>query len=81
MANVRIELNRAGVRSLLRSPEMLADLERRAQRIAAAAGDGFEADAAIGPRRARSSVRTASFAAMRAEATGHRLLRSLDAGR
>lgn len=79
--NVRVELNRAAVRDLLKSPEVLADLERRAEAIAAAAGEGMEVDSQIGSNRARASVRTATFEAMRAEATERRLTRALDAGR
>jgi RNA-splicing ligase RtcB len=37
MANVRIELNRAGIRELLKSPEVAAELHRRAERVASAA--------------------------------------------
>ena len=37
MANVRIELNRAGIREILKSPEVAAELHRRAERVAAAA--------------------------------------------
>ena len=58
-----------------------ADLQARARRIAAAAGEGMEVDYAVGARRARASVRTASFAAMRAEAKNRALSRALDAGR
>ena len=37
MTNVRIELNRAGIRELLKSPEVAAELHRRAERAASAA--------------------------------------------
>lgn len=37
MTNVRIELNRAGIREILKSPEVAAELHRRAERVAAAA--------------------------------------------
>lgn len=78
---VKIELNSAGVKALLRSPEILADLRARAERIAAAAGEGFEADSMIGRSRARADVFTETFAARRAEATGRALTRAVDAGR
>lgn len=81
MANVKIVLNRRGVRELLRSPEIQRDLERRAQRIAATAGPGHEVDADVGPNRARASVRTDTFEAMHDEATTRNLTRALDAGR
>jgi hypothetical protein len=81
MAVVKIELNPAGVRELLRSPEVLADLSARAHRIANAAGDGMEVDAELGRVRARATVFTATFEAMRAEATTRALTRAVDAGR
>ena len=81
MARSRIVLNSRGVRQLLRSPEVLADLKRRADQIALAAGPGMEASAMVGQNRARASVVTATHSARRAEATGRALTRSLDAGR
>lgn len=81
MAKTRIVLNRRGIEALLTSPEVLADLKRRAEQIAASAGPGMEASAMVGKTRARASVITATAAARRAEATGRRLTRSVDAGR
>jgi hypothetical protein len=78
---VRIVLNRRGVRELLRSPEILRDLEQRARRIAAAAGPGHEVDSQVGPNRARASVRTDTIDAMLGEATDRDLTRAIDAGR
>jgi hypothetical protein len=77
----RVILNPAGVRDLLRSPGVERDLRERANRIAQAAGEGYEADSAIGSKRARATVWTATPEAMFIEATEHRLLRALDAGR
>lgn len=80
-SRVRIVLNRRGVRELLRSPEVLADLKRRAEAIAAAAGDGMEPSAMVGKNRARASVITATHNARRAEAVTRALTRAIDAGR
>lgn len=80
-ALVRIKLNHAAVRALLRGPEVQAELKKRADRIAAAAGPGHDVDIYVGRNRARADVATETFAAMRAEATERRLSRSLDAGR
>ena len=84
MANVRVVLNRAGVRELLRSPEVQADLAERARRIAEAAGGeeaGFETSVIVGGNRARASVITATAEAMVAEAKHRTLTRAIDAGR
>lgn len=78
---VRIVLNRKGVRDLLRSPQVKADLERRAKAIAAAAGPGHAVDSETGRNRARAAVFTDDPAAMAAEAKNHQLLLSIDAGR
>lgn len=79
--DVTIRLNSAGVRELLRSEAVRADLARRAALIAAAAGEGFEASSSIGGARARARVHTATFAARKAEAHERALTRALDAGR
>lgn len=80
-ANVRIEMNRAGVGALLKSAEVQADLKRRAEAIAQAAGDGMDVDVRVGKTRARASVRTGTFEARRAEARDKALTSALDAGR
>lgn len=70
-----------GVRKLLRSDEVRADLERRAQAIADRAGSGFAAESEVGSNRARAVVYTADFDAMLAEAQQRTLTRAIDAGR
>jgi hypothetical protein len=55
------KLNREGIRKILRSPEMEAELLRRAQRVANATNlqDGepdLEIDSSIGKNRARATV-------------------------
>lgn len=81
MADVRVKLNSAGVRALLRSVDVCNDLRARAARIAAAAGDGMESDASIGSNRARATVWTDTNEARRAEADEFALTRAVDAGR
>lgn len=78
---MRIRLTRDGPRQLRRDPKVLADLLRRARRIAATAGPGMEAFADVGANRARAAVVTTTSEARRAEATGRTLSRAIDAGR
>lgn len=78
---VKVKLNSKGVRELLRSQEVLADLEERADRVAAAAGPGHRVEAEIGPNRARAAVITDTPEAMVAEATNRTLTRAVDAAR
>jgi hypothetical protein len=80
-SNIRVDVNQSAIRDLLRSREVERDLLARAQRIARAAGEGYEADSQIGTNRARASVRTVGPAAAMDEAIDHTLLRALDAGR
>lgn len=77
---MRVELNRATVRDLLRDPSV-TDLAARAGRIAEAAGPGMEASVTIGRNRAHASVRTATWPARYAEARERKLSRAIDAGR
>lgn len=78
---IRIEMNRKGVEELLKSPEVQADLQRRAEAIAQAAGPGMVAEARVGRTRARASVRTGDFDAILAEARDKALTKAIDAGR
>ena len=77
----RVELNHAAIREFLRSPAVLAEMERRAARISAAAGPGHEVEGFVGANRARATVRTATIPAAVLEARDHTLLRALGAAR
>lgn len=83
MPRIRVKINSAGARAVLRSEKVRADLDRRARQVAEAAGGepDFEVESQIGSNRARASVRTATFEARKAEAEKRALLRALDAGR
>lgn len=78
---VRVVMNGSGVRDLLRSPGVRADLERRGEAIAQSAGTGYETQTWLGRRRARVTVRTATRQARIDEARHHRLIQALSAGR
>jgi hypothetical protein len=80
---VRIKLNSAGARDLLRSPEIAADIDDRTRRIAEAAGGSpdFEASVVVGTNRVHGSVNTATQAGREAEANDRALTRAIDAGR
>ena len=82
MAKVTVKLNSPGIRAVLQSAEVRADIQRRADAIkAAAGGDGFEAGAEIVGNRVMGWVVTASPEAKQAEAEDRTLTRALDAGR
>jgi hypothetical protein len=76
-----VKLNHRNMAALLRSAPVEAELKRRADRIAAAAGPGMEASSGQGRTRARASVVTVTNQARAAEARTRALTRALDAGR
>lgn len=78
---IEVVLNKAGVGELLRSDEVRADLQRRAEAIAAAAGEGYEVQVYRGRTRYRAEVRTGTEVARRDNAEDHSLMRAIDAGR
>lgn len=80
-AKVRVVVNKQAVKALLRSHEVQADLERRAQAIAAAAGPGFSVRTHVGASRVRVTVGTDDLDAILAETYHQTLTRAIDAGR
>lgn len=81
MALERIELNRRNIRALLSSPEVAADLRRRAQQVAAAAGPGHRVEVSDTGARARAAVITETIPAMIREGRDRNLTRAFDAAR
>lgn len=85
MAKVKIELNRKGIRSVLRSDRVERDLLLRAGRVAASAqGQAPEhveikVDSTKGPNRARATV--AALGGYKAELEDRFLSSSIDAAR
>ena len=77
----RLKLNKDGIVALLQSEEVQQDLEARGARIAAAAGDGVEAELTKNRDRAVVFVRTKTNEARKAEAEDRALTRAIDAGR
>lgn len=80
-----VKFNLKGFVALRNSPGVVADLERRAQAIAEAAGDGFavkvKTNLAYPMGRAKATVFTDTIEAMIAEATDRALMSAIDAGR
>lgn len=80
-AKIRIDFHYDAFNALRNSQGVVTEITRRAHAIAAAAGEGHEVEVRTGGARARASVRTATYQAMRAEAVDKTLTSSLDAGR
>jgi len=84
MANVRLEFHYDGFNEVRRSPEVQAEVYRRADAIGAAASassDGYEVRKSVNKTRARASIITDTADAMLDQAKNHTLERALDAGR
>lgn len=84
MANITVKVNRAGLRELLRSPRVLADLVRRAQAVAAASSMGditYEVRSEAGRARARAAVIAAGARTNAHELAHHDLARTIDHAR
>lgn len=82
--SLTIKWSLQGFRDLRTEPAVLADLDRRAEAVAAAAGRGFEAktpEVTGGRVRGRAAVVSTTRAAAKAEAERHVLLLALDAAR
>lgn len=77
MAKVKFQLNRAGVRELLRSGEMMGICQEYAQGIQNRAGDGYEADTYIGKNRVNAMVYAATQKAKRDNLENNTLLKAV----
>lgn len=77
MSKLRIELNSAGVRELLKSPEMSAIVGEHASRIAQNCGDGYAHDTHMTPGRVIASAYTETAEAMADNLRENTLLRNL----
>lgn len=78
---IRVKINKKAVVALLSSQEVAADLRRRGNRIADAAGEGFEATTTRNRDRVVVFVRSETFEAQKAEAEDRALTRAISAGR
>ena len=58
MANIKIELNSAGIRELLKSSEIAATCEAQAARMTRATGVPYVADVYYGRTRVNAAART-----------------------
>lgn len=77
MANVRIELNREGVRELLRSDEMKAICEGHANAALTRLGDGYETSSMVGKNRVNAEIKAVSYKAKIDNLKNNSILKSL----
>lgn len=80
MSKVRIELNREGVRELLRSQEMMAICQEVADGIKERCGDGYATSQHVGTNRVNVSVYTESREAKKDNMDNNTMLCALGGG-
>ncbi len=74
---VKIELNSAGIRELLRSDEMKTMLEAEARNRAAGLGSGYEVNTYTGRNRANAEITAETYAAKKENLKNNTLLRAI----
>lgn len=77
MAEVKIVLNRSGVRELLRSEEMKAICEEHASKALSKLGDGYMVTTATGKNRVNASVYAESQKAKQENLENNTILKAL----
>lgn len=77
MADIKIELNRAGVAELMKSPEMAGLCESLAQKAAGSLGDGYEVSTYVGRTRVNASIHAVSYEARKDNMQNNTLLKAL----
>lgn len=77
MSDVKIKLNRAGVRKLMKSPEMKTALNQIAYAAKNRLGDGYEASFFTGKNRAVSQVSAVSADAIKENSKTNSVLKAL----
>ena len=77
MSKIRIELNRTGVASLMKSPEMMAICQEHASTMQRSLGDGYEISKYVGRNRVNVSVIADSKKARKKNSKENTLIKSM----
>ena len=76
-SKLKVELNRAGVRELLRSGEMMAECEKHANAALGRLGEGYAVTTQTGRNRVNAEVAAVTFKARRDNLENNTILRAL----
>jgi hypothetical protein len=79
--DMRVEYKNSAIQNLLKSSEVQKALEKVSNKIANAAGAGFESYGFVGSDRAHGGVHADTYEARVAEAKDRALSKAIDAGR
>lgn len=77
MAKVKIALNSAGVRALLKSPEMMEACKAHADAAASRLGNGYGVSTYTGKTRVNASIVAETYEARRENAKNNTILKAL----
>jgi hypothetical protein len=77
MAKVKFELNRAGVRDLLKSKEMMDICAEYANNALGRLGDGYSVNTYTGQNRVNAEVLAESFAAKRENSKSNTIIKAV----
>lgn len=80
MSKVRFELDKGGVRDLLRSQEALSVCKGYAESARARAGEGYEVTTFVGRNRVNASVHAETYEARKDNYDNNTLLKALGGG-
>ena len=77
MANLRFELNREGVRDLLRSKEMMNVCQEYANNALGKLGDGYEVTTHTGTNRVNAQVAAVTYAAKKENLSDNTIIKAV----
>ena len=77
MAKVKFELNREGVRELMKSKEMTSGLEAIAGNVLSRLGEGYSSNTYVGRNRVNVEVKADTFKARRENAQNNTILKAV----
>lgn len=77
MAKVRFELNREGVRDLLRSKEMMDVCQEYANNALGKLGDGYEVTTHTGTNRVNAQVAAVTYAAQKENLSDNTIIKAV----
>lgn len=77
MAKFELELNREGIRALLRSDEMKSICEEHANNALGKLGDGYSVSSTVGPNRVNASIFAETYKAKKENAEQNTILKAL----
>ncbi|MGF2169130.1 hypothetical protein ACQUEQ_12010 [Enterococcus casseliflavus] len=77
MANMKFNLNRSGVASLMKSAEMQGVLEEKATAVRNRAGEGYKQDTFVGKTRANAMVYADTYQAKKDNMKNNTLLKAV----